>query len=68
MRKIVSFAVAAVLLIAAIGTWAMARTRGDTQANASEHTIAPASLGTRINPFDFMKNAKDVPAQKFDAF
>jgi hypothetical protein len=68
MRKIVSFAIAGVLLLVAVGTWAMARTRGDSQAKAAEHTIAPASLGARINPFEFMKNAKDAPAQKFDAF
>ena len=53
------------------GDWYLgngADTRRYSEASASEHTIAPASLGTRINPFDFMKNAKDVPAQKFDAF
>jgi hypothetical protein len=68
MRKIVSFALAGVLLLAAVGTWAMARTRGDSQAKASEHIVAPSSLGDRISPFELMRRSKEMPAQTFDAF
>jgi hypothetical protein len=62
------FAIAALILVAAVGTWATARTRADNHAKLTTPATAPASLGDLIVPFEFMKNAKDLPAQQFDAF
>ena len=65
MRKIISFAIAAVILLAAVGTWAVARARTDNHAKLIDPNKAPASLGGLINPFEMMKNVKDLPHEQF---
>jgi hypothetical protein len=67
MRKSISLAIAAVILLAAVGTWAVARVRPDSHAKVMERNNAPASLGGLINPFEMMKNAKELPHEQFDA-
>jgi hypothetical protein len=58
MRKIISFGVAAVLTLAAVVTWATATT------HLTHRGGATASFGDTINPFDLMKQAKDLPHQQ----
>ena len=58
MRKIMSFGIAAVLVVVA-GTWA-AGTTGQHRDGATE---------TRINTFELMMNSKNLPTQpQYEAF
>jgi hypothetical protein len=59
MRKIASFGIAAVVMLAAIVAWAAA-----TSHSGSQSTL----LGAQVNPFEMMKSAKDLPAHQYDAF
>jgi hypothetical protein len=58
MRKIISFGVSTMLIVFAISMWSAANT---SQRNQAE--IARANIVT----FDLMMNAKDLPAQQYDA-
>ena len=59
MRKIISFGIAAMLVVVAAGTWA-AGTTGQNRDGAT---------GTRINTFELMMNSKNLPTQpQYDAF
>ncbi len=65
MRKTLSFSVAAAILLAAIGTWAVAKARpANNPAKLKIESVAPAALA----PFELMKNSTDLPAQRHDAF
>jgi len=60
MRKLISFCIAITFTLVAVGAWATVANRPQNQIGPS----APASAG--INPFEMMKNAKDLPVQQFD--
>jgi hypothetical protein len=59
MRKIISFGISAMLILFAIGMWAVALTSHRDQAEISKPKIAT---------FELMLNATDLPTQKYDAF
>jgi hypothetical protein len=59
MRKIISFGISAMLILFAIGMWAVAQTSHRDQSELSKPKIAT---------FELMLNARDLPAQKYDAF
>jgi hypothetical protein len=56
MRKASLFAVAATLIVAGVGVWAASTT--------TTARVAP-STGDRIEPFQLMMNAKQLPAVEF---
>jgi hypothetical protein len=58
MRKTGLFAVAAALILAGIGAWAAS----NTQARVATAT----SIG--INPFQMMRNAKNLPTEHYQDF
>jgi len=60
MRKIVSAALAATLALAIVVTLAIVSLRSD----ARTRPYAPASVDT----LELMKQTKDLPVQRFDAF
>jgi hypothetical protein len=62
MRTIISLGTAALLTLAAIVTWATATTQ------SSNHIKGSVAVGSSINPFDLMKNSKDLPHQQYDAY
>jgi hypothetical protein len=57
MRTIISLGVATMLVLVAVGSWAMT---GGSQAQ-------PHDAGTKIVPLELMMNAKDLPIQQYDA-
>jgi predicted secreted Zn-dependent protease len=62
MRKIISLSITALLILTviAVGTWATAPT------GAADQTAVFGVSGVRINPFEMMTNAKDLPVQQYD--
>ena len=64
MRKIMSFGIAAMLVVVAAGTWA-----AGTWAAGTTWQNRDGATGTRINTFELMMNSKNLPAQpQHDAF
>jgi hypothetical protein len=59
MRKIMSLSIAAMVALFAIGTWATATTTSREQISDS---------GYRIDVFQMMSSATDLPSQQYDAF
>ena len=59
MRKIMSFGISTMLILFAIGMWAVARTGHQNQSE-----MAKAQIAT----FDLMMNSNDLPARQYDAF
>ena len=57
MRKISLFAVAAAFIFAGIGLWAA--TQGRVEAAIEDY---------RIDPFQMMLNARDLPVEHYDLF
>jgi Tfp pilus assembly pilus retraction ATPase PilT len=57
MRKILSFGIAALLTLGVIATWAT---------GSGKHTTASAALVDQINPFELMKDSRDLPAEQYD--
>jgi hypothetical protein len=57
MRTIISFGIATILVLVAVGTWA---TTSDSQ-------VQPQLSGAKVDPLELMMNAKDLPIQRFDA-
>jgi hypothetical protein len=62
MPKIISSAIAALLAVVPILSWATATTYSNNHAKLS------AASSTPLNPFEFMKNSKDLPHQQYDAY
>lgn len=58
MPKIVTFGISAMLILLAVGMWAVAQTGHRDQTDMSP----------KIATFELMLNARDLPAQKYDAF
>ena len=58
MRTIMAFGFAALLALLAIGAWSGATTHSVDRADAS---------AASINPFELMRNSKDLPHQQYDA-
>jgi hypothetical protein len=56
MRKIKLFAVAATLIVAGFGVW--------TASSTNARVVVP-SVGQGVEPFQFMKNAKELPTVEF---
>jgi hypothetical protein len=61
MRKIMAFGFAGLLALLAIGAWSSATTQ------SVDHAKASAASSSPINPFELMKNAKDLAHQQYDA-
>jgi hypothetical protein len=60
MRKLVSFAMAVLMMIAAIAAWS-------TAASHSKHrSEASAASGVTIDPFELMKHARDLAHPQYD--
>jgi len=59
MRKIMSLSIAAMVALFAIGTWATATTTSREQVG---------DTGYRIDVFQVISGATDLPAQEYDAF
>jgi hypothetical protein len=57
MRTIISFGIATILVLVAVGTWA---TTSDSQ-------VHPQRSGAKVDPLELMMNAKDLPIQRWDA-
>jgi hypothetical protein len=57
MRTIISLGVATMLVLVAVGSWAM----------TSGSQAQPQGAGATIVPLDLMMNAKDLPTQQYDA-
>ena len=57
MRTIISLGIATILVLVAVGSWAM----------TSGSQIQPQNSSAKIVPLELMKNAKDLPAQQYDA-
>jgi hypothetical protein len=57
MRTIISFGIATMLVLVAVGSWA---TTGGSQ-------VQPQHPGATIVPLQLMMNAKDLPIQQYDA-
>lgn len=58
MPKIVTFGISAMLILLAVGMWVVAQTSHRDQSDMSP----------KIATFELMLNARDLPAQKYDAF
>ena len=56
MRKIKLFAVAATLIVAGFGVWA---------ASSTNARVAVPSVDQGLEPFQLMKNAKELPTVEF---
>ena len=61
MRKIRAFGFAGLLALLAIGAWSSATT------HPANHAKASAASGSPINPFELMRNSKDLAHQQYDA-
>ena len=57
MRTIISFGIATMLVLVAIGSWA----------TTSGSQTQPQLSGAQIVPLELMMNAKDIPVQQYDA-
>ena len=57
MRSIISFGIATLLILVAVGSWA---TTGGSQ-------VQPQHPGAKIAPLELMMNAKNLPVQQYDA-
>jgi hypothetical protein len=57
MRTIISLGIATMLVLVAVGSWAM----------TSGSQAQPQHAGTRVVPLELMMNAKDLPTQQYDA-
>jgi len=59
MRKISLFTVAAAFIFAGIGAWAASTTHRRVEAAIEDY---------RIDPFQMMLNARDLPVEHYDLF
>jgi hypothetical protein len=57
MRTIISFGIATMLVLVAVGSWA----------TTSGSRDQPQYSGAKIVPLELMMNAKDLPTQQYDA-
>jgi hypothetical protein len=57
MRTMISLGIATMLVLVAVGSWAM----------TSDPQVQPQHSGAKIAPLELMMNAKDLPAQQYDA-
>jgi len=57
MRTIISLGVATMLVLVAVGSWAM----------TSGSQAQPQDSGAKIVPLELMMNAKNLPIQQYDA-
>ena len=57
MRPIISFGIATLLVLVAVGSWA----------TTSGSQVQPQHSGATIVPLELMMNAKDIPIQQYDA-
>jgi hypothetical protein len=55
MRTIISFGIATILVLVAVGTW------------ATTTQVQPQLSGAKVDPLELMMNVKDLPIQRFDA-
>ncbi len=58
MRTIMSFGIATMLVLVAVGTWTV---------TTSGSQIQPELTGVNIMPLELMMNVKELPAQQYDA-
>ena len=58
MRKIMFSGLAAALTLVAVGAWASTTTWSQNQSDRAD--------GVRINTFEMMTNAADMPSEQFD--
>jgi hypothetical protein len=57
MRTIISFGIATILVLVAVGSWA----------TTSGSQVQPQISGANIVPLELMMNAKDLPIRQYDA-
>jgi hypothetical protein len=57
MRTIISFGIATMLVLVAVGSWA----------TTSGSQVQPQHSGAKIVPLELMMNAEGLPIQQYDA-
>ena len=57
MRRIISFGIATMLVLVAVGSWA----------TTSGSQVQPQLSGSNIVPFELMMNARELPIRQYDA-